>query len=352
LRKSKPTGLWTPRSVFKRKCSNNCPEPTSCFNGQYGRFLCVNFLTHSLLFIIHITKSGRYNDIEKSVALPFLNRPNKLDGSHAGDFGFDPLGFTESYDLYTMQESELRHARLAMLAVIGWPMSELLAPDWMLQNGMAPSVLNGFNPVSLIATALFFGAAGFVEFKTSLRRTHDTELGKVHREDMANVWKMGVAGDYSFDPLGLYSSIGNDASARKGLRQVEISHGRSAMLGITGFAMWEFLTGHPIVENSMFFHPNLLLPALVAAYIGAGQFYEFSGSKEYPLQLELSSEGEARLNGLTRSMASMQAKGQGAYEMVDMDDKLDKAFDFLSGLKDKYDNMNDDYTSNVMKDIK
>ena len=56
-----------------------------------------------------------------------------------------------------MQEAEIRHARLAMLAVVGWPMSELLAPSWMLQNGCAPSVLNGVNPISFLAIAGFLG---------------------------------------------------------------------------------------------------------------------------------------------------------------------------------------------------
>ena len=139
--------------------------------------------------------SGRYNDRENSIAIPFIKRPPALDGSHAGDYGFDPLGFTEEYDLYTMQEAEIRHARLAMLAVVGWPLSELVAPDWMLQNGCAPSVLNGFNPVSFIATLAAFGALGFFEFKTSLRRVDDKELGVIHTQDMQDVWKWGVAGD-------------------------------------------------------------------------------------------------------------------------------------------------------------
>ena len=94
-----------------------------------------------------------------------------------------------------MQESELRHGRLAMLAVIGWPLSELLAPEWMLQHGCAPSVLNGFSPLSFLATATIFGALGFFEYKTSLRRVDDKELGALHKEDMADVWKWGVAGD-------------------------------------------------------------------------------------------------------------------------------------------------------------
>lgn len=32
----------------------------------------------------------------KSKALPFLEAPAKLDGSTVGDFGFDPLGFTNT----------------------------------------------------------------------------------------------------------------------------------------------------------------------------------------------------------------------------------------------------------------
>ena len=124
-----------------------------------------------------------------------MMRPPALDGSHAGDFGFDPLGFTEEFDLYTMQEAEIRHARLAMLAVVGWPLSELVAPSFMLQDGRAPSVLNGFNPISFVGFAAIFGALGYFEFKTALRRVDDKEFGKIHREDMADVWKWGVAGD-------------------------------------------------------------------------------------------------------------------------------------------------------------
>ena len=80
-------------------------------------FSCVAFLSRiSYFFFVAqilslVINSGRYDGEENSVALPFLKRPPLLDGSHAGDFGFDPLGFTENYDLYTMQEAELRHAR-------------------------------------------------------------------------------------------------------------------------------------------------------------------------------------------------------------------------------------------------
>ena len=69
-----------------------------------------------------------------SVSVPFLKRPTNLDGTHAGDVGFDPLGLSEQFDLYTMMEAEVRHSRLAMLAVVGWPLAALLGPNFMLHG--------------------------------------------------------------------------------------------------------------------------------------------------------------------------------------------------------------------------
>jgi hypothetical protein len=301
-----------------------------------------------LIFVDSVIISGRYNDKEESVALPFMKRPPALDGTHAGDYGFDPLGFTEDYDLYTLQESEIRHGRLAMLAVVGWPLSELVAPDWMLQDGRAPSVLNGFNPVSFVATVAAFGALGYFEYQTSLRRVSGKELGKIHTEDMSDIWKWGVAGDYNFDPLSLYSSIGDDAYARKGLRDVEISHGRSAMLGITSFVIWEALTGHPIVENSMFFHPNALLPALVAGYGAFNWFYELDENSESFIRFKLSSEGEARMENLKLGVAQPDTT-QDDGDSIDFAEMAEKATNFLSSLGEKYEQAQNAYLENVVK---
>lgn len=253
---------------------------------------------------------GRYDSISYSKAIPQLKRPPKLDGSHAGDFGFDPLGFTEDYDLYYLQECEIRHARLAMLAVVGWPLSELVAPSWMLQDGCAPSVLNGVNPLSALAILVSFSAFGFFEYKTSIRRTSGTPLGEKHLSDMSNVWNFGVAGDYNFDPANFYSLLGDDAQGRKGLRELEITQGRYAMLGITSFALWEKLTGHPIVENSMFFHPNALLPFLALSYFGWSQIYEVSDVTEYPIKIQYTKDGEEILNGLKRNANDMQRNAE------------------------------------------
>lgn len=84
---------------------------------------------------------------------PMLLSPPALDGSFAGDVGFDPLGFSKDKEsMYRMREAEIKHSRLAMLAAAGWPLSELwhngLAKAFDLESllqseNRAPSILNG-----------------------------------------------------------------------------------------------------------------------------------------------------------------------------------------------------------------
>merc|ERR1719331_3488254 len=63
--------------------------------------------------------------VERSAAIPFLKKPPALDGSMAGDVGFDPLGFTTTItelggDLKYVREAELMHGRVSMLATVGF----------------------------------------------------------------------------------------------------------------------------------------------------------------------------------------------------------------------------------------
>ena len=154
--------------------------------------------------------------------------------------------------------------------------------------------------------------------------------------------------DSNFDPLNLYSSIGSDAYARKGLRELEISHGRSAMLGITGFAAWEALTGHPIVENSMFFHPNPLLPALVVGYVAFNQFYELDDSDMF-IRFKLSSEGEARMENLKLGMGPKSNDREQGGDSLDLAETVDKVSNFLSSIGEKYEQAQQAYLDNVVK---
>merc|ERR1719491_1604381 len=87
------------------------------------------------------------------MSMPFMARPSALDGTMAGDAGFDPLGFArDEQDLMNYREAEIKHARLAMLAAAGWPLSEIfdkkiagalnMAPV-LDATDRAPSLLNG-----------------------------------------------------------------------------------------------------------------------------------------------------------------------------------------------------------------
>lgn len=47
----------------------------------------------------------------KSQSMPWLDRPEALDGTYQGDVGFDPLGFAKNKeDLRLYREAEIKHA--------------------------------------------------------------------------------------------------------------------------------------------------------------------------------------------------------------------------------------------------
>lgn len=56
------------------------------------------------------TTKARFS-MEASPSVPFLERPAKLDGSMPGDVGFDPLGFSNRFDLNFLREAELKHCK-------------------------------------------------------------------------------------------------------------------------------------------------------------------------------------------------------------------------------------------------
>ena len=193
-----------------------------------------------------------------------LPRAPHLDGSHAGDRGFDPLNYgADEAKLFGMMESEVRHGRLAMLCVLGWPMAELhpwLKPSFYADGGRAPSLSNGHlfdAPNAATVTALFmlWGAIESIQEKRAADGSRDSALyGRTHAQDMAGVWQSGknygVAGDWGFDPLGLYGAFGRDAAGRKVMRELEIDHGRWAMGGVLGYVLFEVRRRETGVENS------------------------------------------------------------------------------------------------------
>ena len=95
----------------------------------------------------YLAKLLPQKEVRKLEDLPGPNT-EVLDGSMPGDAAFDPLRLAETEThLLVYREAEVKHGRLAMLAVAGWVLSELLphGADSLLQTtaGRAPSLLNG-----------------------------------------------------------------------------------------------------------------------------------------------------------------------------------------------------------------
>jgi len=171
---------------------------------------------------------------DMSMALPFLERPAMLDGSVAGDRGFDPFNFSDNErSLQWYRNAEIKHARLAMLAAIGWPLAELLNKS----IDRAPSVLNG--GLGKVTPVFWAGLLTILSAVELLGIFNENREGSDY-----------MPGNYGFNPLRLWSQ--ND-DQRKFSMEAEIFNGRLAMLAIFGFVMQEFVTKIPVIEQTPFF---------------------------------------------------------------------------------------------------
>ena len=135
-----------------------------------------------------------------------------------------------------------------MLAVIGWPVAELLdrglasslnLPSLLTRTGMSPSLLNGgLSKVNPFYWALCISIAALVEY----------DAGQVKANS-----KNYQPGDVGYDFLNLLPS---DAAGAKERRTAELKHGRIAMLAVVGYAAQEALYRVPVTEETpFFFHP-------------------------------------------------------------------------------------------------
>jgi len=191
------------------------------------------------------------NDVTiMSQAIPFLKAPSVLaecGDELAGNMGFDPLNLAKNREqLFDYREAEIKHARLAMLAAAGWPISELFDRKIAGFIGVAaaldatdrvPSVLNG---------GLERISPTFWGFCLGLSAAIDLYGVQKSREGNPKY----IPGQLGFDPLGLYPA---DKEGQQRMQLAEIKHGRVSMLAVTGYAIQEYVTHMGVIDETPFF---------------------------------------------------------------------------------------------------
>ncbi|CAM9341728.1 unnamed protein product [Phaeothamnion confervicola] len=191
----------------------------------------------------------------KSKAIPFMPAPKGLDDSMPGYAGFDPLGLSaidgdflefmvpKAASMregivdasYWMREAEIKHCRLAMLAVAGWvavdmglrlpgskyvDLTSISAHDAMVSSGnMVPQSLPHVPIAGAVMLLEIIGGAAIFQAANGSGRQ---------------------PGVFYFDPLGL----AKDPAKSARYATSEIKNGRLAMLAFGGIATQSVLTGH------------------------------------------------------------------------------------------------------------
>ncbi|CAE7414987.1 unnamed protein product [Symbiodinium natans] len=168
---------------------------------------------------------------------PFLDPPRYREFivNVPGDAGFDP--FCLAKDLATfkwMQEAELKHARVAMLATVLWPLSELdLSALKLPFLDLSGTTLDG------APMGMFFGTVSLGVAIMELSKAPESPPGF-----------------YSFDPLSLKDFEMPMAcwlpQGRRWTAEAELKHGRLAMLAALAFAFTELTTKVPIIRQAPF----------------------------------------------------------------------------------------------------
>mmetsp|Transcript_10181 Transcript_10181/g.21339 ORF Transcript_10181/g.21339 Transcript_10181/m.21339 type:complete len:211 (-) Transcript_10181:219-851(-) len=176
---------------------------------------------------------------EKSASVPFLSNPVNLNDSMAGYTGFDPLGLTNYISPRFLQECEIKHGRICMLAAVGFIVQEFVhLPGDVFSSKLATEAIFKVPTGGLWQIFIAIGAVELISHKGKLTYPEFTK-------DTTTPGAMG------FDPLNL----GKDPEKFKKYQLNEIKNGRLAMIGVGGFIHQMLLTKQGVIEQLQNFQP-------------------------------------------------------------------------------------------------
>mmetsp|Transcript_6666 Transcript_6666/g.12403 ORF Transcript_6666/g.12403 Transcript_6666/m.12403 type:complete len:705 (-) Transcript_6666:86-2200(-) len=189
--------------------------------------------TKSSIGSSRVAMKGQFNEApaggyKMSKSVPFLPASPALEGYAGEEDGFDPMGFSLAVDIRWLREAELKHARVCMLATVGWiatdlgmrvpgevfKVSTIDAHDVLVKFGAMPQMLVWFGYAELF---------GFLAIVKMMEGQTDRKPGD-----------FGLRAFYPKDEKGQYD-----------MQMRELRNGRLAMLAFSGIVTAAVLTGRP-----------------------------------------------------------------------------------------------------------
>ena len=168
----------------------------------------------------------------KSKSVPFMENPPALDGSMAGDVGFDPLNISSFLSIKWLREAELKHGRIAMMAWLGY-----VSVDCGLRVLPVPEALEGVTAATAHDASVEQGGLSQMLLWFSLLEVID---------GIAIVQMLQGSGREPGD-FGLDGGMlkGKSAAYIEDMKLKEITHCRLAMLAFSGVVTQSVLTQGP-----------------------------------------------------------------------------------------------------------
>jgi len=169
--------------------------------------------------------------LEASKSLPFLPKPENLEGWVGEEQEFDPLGFSDTFDMKWLREAELKHGRVSMLATVGFVVQQYVAFPGFPQ---VEDSLAGFYAAPPGAWATLIFLVGYIE--------SSSYGGKITMLDMfADTDR--EPGNFNF---GSDKLDGKTEAEVKDLKLKELNNGRLAMMAIGGMVHHNLVVSGPL----------------------------------------------------------------------------------------------------------